>query len=145
MMIIRCATTFLWKSDNFTYHLISVSIIISLLFLLKFPCYLRPLDWQLWTTSCLETSLQETLLPNLRKESWDNIWLKSYRWNGWENGLPPPHFHWRWDSKPFLELSLDLILPFPYLRTYILSVKVWKLPWWWWWFRSHWEQEHRTS
>ena len=28
-----------------------------------------------------------------------------------------------------LELSQDLILPFPYLRTYILSVKVWKLPW----------------
>lgn len=28
-----------------------------------------------------------------------------------------------------LEPSLDLILPFPYLKTYILSVKVWKLPW----------------
>ena len=108
-MIIRCVTRFLWKSDHFTFPLISVSIIISLLFLLKFPCYLRPLDWQLWTTSCLETSLQETCSRIWGKKVETTSELKSYRWNGWENGLPPPRFYWRWDSEPFpgTELGFD--------------------------------------
>lgn len=66
-----------------------VSIIISLLFLLKLTCYLRPLDWQLWTTRCLETSLQETLLHKFEegKLRQNLSWNYIEKWNRWERPL----------------------------------------------------------
>ena len=46
-------------------------------------------------------------------------------------------------SKPFPGTELGFNPSFSIFED--LSVKVWNLPRWWWCFRSHWEQEHRTS
>ena len=46
-------------------------------------------------------------------------------------------------SKPFPGTELGFNPSFSIFED--LSVKVWNLTPWWWCFRSHWEQEHRTS